>query len=157
MGKQFLNKRPAIIAMEEEANLLKKLNQITKNLSDMDGYCESLGKRGTMHSLSENLSPLDFAKLNATLAYSMTSLFHSYLSINHIVKEDHPVLKEIGRVKQYISKIKDSGEKVQAATPGDNRKSVIDTEAAKRLIAANLNADETQVDPAYGGQKKLQR
>lgn len=140
--------------MDEEANLLKRLSEITKNLSEMDDYCESLGKRGTMHSLSENLSPLDFAKLNATLAYSMTSLFHSYLSINHIVKEDHPVLKEIGRVKQYISKIKDSGEKAQAQS-GDNRKAVIDPEACKRLITSNLNPDEREVDPAYGGKKKL--
>lgn len=87
---------------------------------------------------------MEFAKLNATLAYSINSLYHSYMSLNHISKDEHPILQEINRVRQYIGKIKIASEKTISE---DNRKLHLDPEAAKRLIKSNLNEDERKVKP----------
>jgi len=70
------------------------------------------------------------------------------MSINHISKEDHPVLKEIQRVKQYINKIKDCSDCVQNQD-NDRRKSKLDQNAAKRLVKGNLNKDEQMVEEKY--------
>ena len=91
-----------------------------------------------------SLTPLENAELNLALAYAVDSLFYVWLRSKNCATEDHPVKKELGKVKLYMDKVK----KAKAALDPDlgaadddredKRTLRVDTAAGRRLIIAAL-------------------
>jgi len=86
--------------------------------------------------LEESLSPLEKAKLSIIVAYAINTLFYSYLKTQGISPQDHPVKKELERIKLYIKKLQNVTELQKGP------KSRIDREAADRFIARELNQNK---------------
>jgi exosome complex protein LRP1 len=77
-----------------------------------------------------------FCALSAILlrfSYALTVLSEAYLRLNGVKAREHPVFKELTRVKQYFSKIKDA-EAVDTERPVAS----LDKQAAARFIKASL-------------------
>lgn len=58
----------------------------------------------------------------------------AYLKINGVDAKEHPVFKELQRVKQYFGKVKEAEEKVSAAKPS----TTLNKQAAARIIQHSL-------------------
>ncbi|KAJ6247198.1 sun-cor steroid hormone receptor co-repressor [Anaeramoeba flamelloides] len=100
--------------MSEEQELLpQEILESLQNFESSLNECEKTLQPILSHSLTEissTLNPLEQAKLNMSLAYTINSLYFMYLKTQGIDPKNHPVKKEIERVKMYIKKIKDISE-----------------------------------------------
>ncbi|KAJ3438462.1 nuclear nucleic acid-binding protein c1d [Anaeramoeba flamelloides] len=100
--------------MSEEQELLpQEILESLQNFESSLDECEKTLQPILKHSLTEissTLNPLEQAKLNMSLAYTINSLYFMYLKTQGIDPKNHPVKKEIERVKMYIKKIKDISE-----------------------------------------------
>ena len=91
--------------MAEIDNLSKNLDAFNNDLDDLDNYLQKLMTLNNVDEVEEKISPIEFAELNAAVAYSINSVYYMYMKVNGIEKEDHKINVELSRVKKYISKI----------------------------------------------------
>ena len=77
--------------MAELENLNKNLHNLNNKLDDLDTYLTSLANYGNIDKLEKQIAPLDSAKVNTALAYSLNSLYFVYMKANGIEKEDHKI------------------------------------------------------------------
>ncbi|KAF3936746.1 hypothetical protein ABW19_dt0201982 [Dactylella cylindrospora] len=101
-----------------------------------------------------SLLPLvDKAKLYILATYAIESLIFSYLETNSITTSNHPIMKELTRIRQYFQKIRDietkDKEKAEKEASSANTKHVdtrdnlvLDKEAAGRFISAALAGND---------------
>ena len=88
-----------------------------------------------------SLTPLENAELNLALAYAVDSLFYVWLRAKNCATEDHPVKKELGKVKLYMDKVKKAKAALDGTADddrGDRRTLRVDVAAGRRLIIAAL-------------------
>ncbi|EKX49403.1 hypothetical protein GUITHDRAFT_67864 [Guillardia theta CCMP2712] len=86
-------------------------------------------------TLNACLEPVQRAKLNLMIAYTIDSLFFLYLKTQQgIATEEHQVNEELARVKSYMSKLKDA----TAAQENEKSKLKLNKDAAARFIKAGL-------------------
>uniref|UniRef100_A0A224YYM4 Nuclear nucleic acid-binding protein C1D n=1 Tax=Rhipicephalus zambeziensis TaxID=60191 RepID=A0A224YYM4_9ACAR len=64
--------------------------------------------------VTEELSPLDKARLDLTLLYSLNSLFWMYLCTVGEDPKQHSVRRELDRVKEYMTRAKQIADKAKA-------------------------------------------
>jgi hypothetical protein len=67
-------------------------------------------------NLLPRLNPLDTAKLNLTVSYAITTLFSLYLKTQGLSPADHPVKKEMDRIKQHLEKLKSAAGEPSSST-----------------------------------------
>ncbi|KAG2467330.1 C1D protein, partial [Polypterus senegalus] len=72
------------------------------------------------------LDPLEQAKLDLMSAYSLNSLFWIYLVTQGVNPKEHAVKQELERIRTYMNKIKEIGDKKKAAK--------LDKSAASRFL-----------------------
>ncbi|KAF3909657.1 hypothetical protein AA313_de0207656 [Arthrobotrys entomopaga] len=112
----------------------------------------------TLPKHASMLPLLDKAKLYILTTYALESLLFSYLSTSSTDLTNHPIMKELTRVRQYFQKIRDieskDSEKAKAETTTtaaptsqhhhlDTRDSlVLDKAAAGRFISAALQGND---------------
>jgi len=65
------------IEMSEMENLQGKLGEFEKSLDEFNLFLEDLFKQKSLDTIEEQISPLESAKLNSALAYSLNSLYFS--------------------------------------------------------------------------------
>ncbi|KAF8419675.1 Sas10/Utp3/C1D family-domain-containing protein [Tirmania nivea] len=121
-----------------ESNLKSLVEDLDDHLDDLTDAIEPL----LTHSLSESaykLPLVDKAKLHVLHVYALESLLFSYLRLNGIKTKDHPIMRELTRVKQYMTKIKDAEENAARENGAGAR---LDKEAAGRFIKHDLAANE---------------
>merc|ERR1711871_1718095 len=104
---------PALAAMEDAVTTLEE-------------RMDALAQRSPAE-LREKLSPLDQCKLDLLLAYNANSLFWMFLSSRGVDPAKHPVRAELGRVRDYMMKIKGLERDPSAARSNLNK------EAAERF------------------------
>ena len=94
---------------------------------------ETLGPllRESSEQIHEKLDVLDRAKLDLMIVYAMNSMFWMYLITQGISPKEHGIKHELDRVKDYMKKIKDVGDKKTASLK-------IDKDAAKRFVKGAL-------------------
>uniref|UniRef100_G3MS98 Nuclear nucleic acid-binding protein C1D n=1 Tax=Amblyomma maculatum TaxID=34609 RepID=G3MS98_AMBMU len=80
--------------------------------------------------VTEALSPLDKARLDLTLLYSLNSLFWMYLCTVGEDPKQHAVRRELERVKEYMVRAKQIADKAKAPK--------LDAGAAQRFIRSSL-------------------
>ncbi|CAB4017356.1 Nuclear nucleic acid-binding C1D [Paramuricea clavata] len=89
--------------------------------------------------IHEKLDVLDRAKLDLMMVYAMNSMFWIYLITQGVNPKEHGIKHELDRVKDYMKKIKDAGDKRKASLK-------IDKDAARRFVKgalANPGASES--------------
>ncbi|KAK7718706.1 hypothetical protein SLS64_002666 [Diaporthe eres] len=121
------------------------VSDITPHLDRLDGDLDRLedSLRPILTNLGEvasKLPLLDKAKLYVLATYSIETALFSALRLNGTDVKEHPVFKELARVRQYYEKIK------KAEEPPEQRTQSVNTQAAIRFIKADLAGDNKEVD-----------
>jgi len=121
-----------------ESDLKPLVELLDDRLDDLTEAIDPLLNSPLSKSTSR-LPIVDKAKLHVLHVYALESLLFSYLRINGIKAKDHPVMRELTRVRQYMEKIK-SAEENEARQSGAGLH--LDKDAAGRFIKAALAPNE---------------
>ncbi|KAK2841681.1 hypothetical protein FQN49_006015 [Arthroderma sp. PD_2] len=119
----------------ETADLTPLLEQLEDDIDDIEDALEPLLEHG-LTATSQKLPLMEKAKLHVLLTYSIESLIFSYLRLNDVDAKEHPVFKELLRVRQYHDKIK------TLETPPEKRTMTLDKQAAGRFIKHGLAGND---------------
>ncbi|KAM0279679.1 hypothetical protein ACHAQH_004481 [Verticillium albo-atrum] len=114
-------------------NISPDLERLDSTIDDLEESLEPLLKG--LPEMSSELPLLDKAKLMALTAYSIESLLFSALRLQGVDAANHEVMTELKRVKQYFAKIQ------QAEDPPAQRTTSVNTEAATRILKADLGSN----------------
>ncbi|CAG9315120.1 unnamed protein product [Blepharisma stoltei] len=115
--------------MEE---MSKNLSSLSEALDDITNQIQPLFEHESLSQLNLQLTPEDSLKMNTAIAYTLHSLYYILLKTQGNDLSDHPLKKEIDRVKEYVSKVQKF---LSSPTPPPTR---IDKQEAARLITANI-------------------
>ncbi|KAI5867432.1 Sas10/Utp3/C1D family-domain-containing protein [Durotheca rogersii] len=113
---------------------------ITPRLEELDDELDNLEEalQPILHNVSDvasKLPLLDKAKLYVLVTYSIESILFSSLRLNGVNPKEHPVFRELTRVRQYFEKIKD----VENPPPKPEKpEKTLNKEAAIRFIRSDL-------------------
>ncbi|CAG8050714.1 unnamed protein product [Penicillium nalgiovense] len=119
----------------DPTDLLPLLEQLDDNVDDLEGVLEPL-LAGTLVKSSSKLPVMDKAKLHVLITYTLESLIFSYLRLHGVDAKQHPVFRELTRVKQYFEKIK------ALETEPEERSMTLDKAAASRFIKHGLSGND---------------
>jgi len=118
--------------MELNRELLGSLTEFEDAVTEIEQHLQPLLK-STLSEVCEQLSNVENAKLYSGIAYTLNTLFFMYLRSVGTSPTNHPVRKELDRVKQSIQKITEASKK-----PEINPMKV-DKAAASRFILHKLS------------------
>ncbi|OGE54235.1 hypothetical protein PENARI_c006G05686 [Penicillium arizonense] len=119
----------------DPTNLLPLLEQLDDNVDDLEEVLQPLLATSLAKS-SNKLPVMDKAKLHVLITYTLESLIFSYLRLHGVDAKQHPVFRELTRVRQYFAKIKD------LETEPEQRSMTLDKEAAGRFIKHGLSGND---------------
>ncbi|CAG8905335.1 unnamed protein product [Penicillium egyptiacum] len=119
----------------DPTDLLPLLEQLDDNVDDLEGVLEPL-LASTLLKGSNKLPVMDKAKLHVLITYTLESLIFSYLRLHGVDAKQHPVFRELTRVKQYFEKIK------TLETEPEERPMTLDKAAAGRFIKHGLSGND---------------
>ncbi|KAK7103620.1 nuclear nucleic acid-binding protein C1D-like [Littorina saxatilis] len=109
--------------------LKERLGNFDAAVSQVESMLQPL--ISTPHNeLVDKLAPLDAAKLDLVGVYSINSLFWMYLNVCGVNPKDHPVKKELERIRSYMTRIKEAQDSLN--------KPRVDKGAAKRFVRSAL-------------------
>ncbi|KAI9819194.1 MAG: hypothetical protein M1827_007350 [Pycnora praestabilis] len=120
----------------ELSDLQPLLDEFDDNIDELEETLEPL-LRAALSETAAKLPLLDKAKLYILVTYAIESILFSFLRLNGVRAKNHPVFRELTRVKQYFDKIKHveaSGMKTENP--------ILDKEAAGRFIKHALAGNE---------------
>mmetsp|Transcript_9594 Transcript_9594/g.14378 ORF Transcript_9594/g.14378 Transcript_9594/m.14378 type:complete len:125 (+) Transcript_9594:32-406(+) len=118
--------------MEDEVEeVLESFDELEEAVKKIEDHIKKIGKF-PLKQLSNSIAPLESAKLHGSLAFALDSLFFMYLKTQGVSTKDHPIKKELDRIKKYIRKIENASKKEE---PTGRR---IDKKAAARFIQSGM-------------------
>ncbi|KAB8236809.1 Sas10/Utp3/C1D family-domain-containing protein [Aspergillus alliaceus] len=119
----------------DATDLLPLLEQLDDHIDDLDeALCPVLNS--AVAATSKKLPVLDKAKFHVLITYALESLIFSYLRLHGVNAKEHPVFRELTRVKQYFDKIK------ALETEPEQRTLTLDKQAASRFIKHGLAGND---------------
>ncbi|KAJ5288547.1 hypothetical protein N7478_001577 [Penicillium angulare] len=119
----------------DTANLSTLLEQLDDHVDDLEEALDPcLGQ--PLSRKSKHLPLMDNAKLHVLITYTLESLIFSYLRLHGVEAKQHPVFRELTRVKQYFQKIK------SLETEPEQRTMTLDKGAAGRFIKHGLAGND---------------
>ncbi|KAE8151934.1 Sas10/Utp3/C1D family-domain-containing protein [Aspergillus avenaceus] len=116
-------------------DLLPLLEQLDDHVDDLEEALEPV-LNSTVTEASKKLPVMDKAKFHVLVTYALESLIFSYLRLHGVNAKEHPVFRELTRVKQYFEKIK------TLETEPEQRTMTLDKQAAGRFIKHGLAGNE---------------
>ncbi|RFU28131.1 hypothetical protein B7463_g8196, partial [Scytalidium lignicola] len=120
----------------DTTELVAQIEQLDDELDDLEDVLQPIVKTPLFERASK-LPLMDRAKLYVLVTYAIESLLFSYLRLNGVKAREHPVFKELTRVKEYFAKI------TAAETPVVQKgKLKLDKQAANRFIASGLAGND---------------
>ncbi|KAJ5592909.1 hypothetical protein N7537_009813, partial [Penicillium hordei] len=119
----------------DPTDLLPLLEQLDDNVDDLEIVLQPL-LASTLLKNSNKLPVMDKAKLHVLITYTLESLIFSYLRLHGVDAKQHPVFRELTRVKQYFEKIK------ALETEPEERPMTLDKAAAGRFIKHGLAGND---------------
>ncbi|PGG97314.1 hypothetical protein AJ79_09245 [Helicocarpus griseus UAMH5409] len=119
----------------DTADLTPLLEQLEDNIDDLEEVFEPLLVK-SLSATTQKMPVLDKAKLHVLITYALESLLFSYLRLQGVNAKEHPVWKELTRVRQYFDKLK-----AAEAVP-EKRNMTVDKEAAGRFIKHGLAGND---------------
>ncbi|ETV78377.1 hypothetical protein H257_07939 [Aphanomyces astaci] len=121
-----------------------RLENLDNALGAVEEYLDVLTTK-PVDELTTELAPIDKAKVQVGLAYSINALLYVLLKVQGVSSKDGrqtQVKQELDRVKGYIQKIKYSEEMAKG------RQIRVDAEAAGRFINHALSSDQVYAEAA---------
>ncbi|KAI9740121.1 MAG: hypothetical protein M1818_004872 [Claussenomyces sp. TS43310] len=120
----------------DSTQIIELLEHLDDDIDDLeDSLLPAL--KPSLTDTASRLPLLDKVKLYVLITYAIESILFSYLRLNGVKAREHPVFKELVRVRQYFDKIK----LAEIPTARQDRLS-IDKKAAGRIIKAGLSGNE---------------
>ena len=90
-----------------------------------------------LQEIETSCPPIESAKLNVGLAYTLASLYYISLRLKGRSTKEHPIQKDINRIKVNAAEInKASGE-----NESSSKKTIVNVEATKRVISHELKSN----------------
>ncbi|KAI8957485.1 Sas10/Utp3/C1D family-domain-containing protein [Daldinia sp. FL1419] len=118
-------------------NISPQLDRLDDELDNLENALRPI--LGNISDVANKLPLLDKAKLYVLATYSIESMLFSSLRLNGVDAKQHPVFKELARVRQYFDKIKN------IETPPEKPEQTLNKEAAIRFIRADLAENNNKV------------
>ncbi|KAI1632330.1 Sas10/Utp3/C1D family-domain-containing protein [Biscogniauxia mediterranea] len=121
----------------DPADILPHMERLDDELDNLEEVLQPI-----LHNISDvasKLPLLDKAKLYVLATYSIETMLFSALRLNSVQAKEHPVFKELTRVRQYFEKINN------IENPPPKPEKTLNTEAAIRFIRSDL-ADNKEVN-----------
>ncbi|KAI6089680.1 Sas10/Utp3/C1D family-domain-containing protein [Hypoxylon rubiginosum] len=118
----------------DPANITPQLDRLDDELDTLEEALQPI--LGNISDVASKLPLLDKAKLYVLATYSIESLLFSSLRLSGVNAKEHPVFKELTRVRQYFDKIKN------AENPPQKPEQSLNKEAAIRFIRADLSENK---------------
>lgn len=138
-------------ATMETTDLMPLVDQLEGDIDELEEILEPLLKQG-LSATTQKMTVMDKAKLHVLITYTIESLLFctfilhyvprvhfdfglhmlAYLRLQGVNAKEHPVFKELTRVKQYFTKIKD------LETVSEKPTMTIDKQAVARFIKHGL-------------------
>ncbi|KAI1478256.1 C1D-domain-containing protein [Daldinia eschscholtzii] len=118
-------------------NISPQLDRLDDELDNLEEALQPI--LGNISDVANKLPLLDKAKLYVLATYSIESMLFSSLRLNGVDAKEHPVFKELTRVRQYFDKIKN------IETPPEKPEQTLNKEAAIRFIKADLAENNNKV------------
>ncbi|KAI2782284.1 Sas10/Utp3/C1D family-domain-containing protein [Daldinia loculata] len=118
-------------------NISPQLDRLDDELDNLEEALQPI--LGNISDVANKLPLLDKAKLYVLATYSIESMLFSSLRLNGVEAKEHPVFKELARVRQYFDKIKN------IETPPEKPEQTLNKEAAIRFIRADLAENNNKV------------
>ncbi|CAD8150439.1 unnamed protein product [Paramecium octaurelia] len=116
------------------------LQSTQEELTKLQSLIQELSEKGNLDEITEGMSHKDQIELNLNLAYTLSSLYYSYLKLNQVETSAHPIMNELSRIQEAYQKYLPS----QIKQP-DQKQMSLDRDAAKRFIQPNLKSlDDNQ-------------
>ena len=109
-------------------------------LSDQLSLLINNERKEDFETLHSKLAVNDSVNLNLSLAYSLSSLFYSSLSLNELSSSQHPIKGEIDKVKARIERFKQLKSKGTEKTA--TRELTVDQAAALRIVSKELASNK---------------
>lgn len=141
----------------DDARLEAALINLEKNLKKISSDISLLRKKSKLEDLMKELSPLENARMNSCLSYTLISLYKVYMKVNGVDETDHGIFKEIERNRKLVQQIKEAeakqaapelGEKRELPTseetadePGSSKRLKVDNAATARIMKSHLGPD----------------
>ncbi|WEW57526.1 hypothetical protein PRK78_002993 [Emydomyces testavorans] len=119
----------------EMTDLMPLVDQLEGDIDELEEVLEPLLEQA-FSATTQKMTVMDKAKLHVLITYTIESLLFSYLRLQGVNAREHPVFKELTRVKQYFTKIKD------LETVPEKPKMAIDKQAAARFIKHGLAGND---------------
>ncbi|EAW09230.1 putative exosome-associated protein [Aspergillus clavatus NRRL 1] len=119
----------------DAVDLIPLLEQLDDNVDDLEEALKPILSNSVLET-SKKLPVLDKAKFHVLVTYTLESLIFSYLRLHGVNAKEHPIFREITRVRQYFAKIK------ALETEPEQRTMTLDKEAAGRFIKHGLAGNE---------------
>ncbi|EEB06152.1 substrate-specific nuclear cofactor for exosome activity [Schizosaccharomyces japonicus yFS275] len=82
------------------------LKRLEEQVGQVEEVIQPLEKVSSVFELKEGKSDLEQAKTFVSLSYALASSLFSYLKLNAVDTNDHPIMVELQRLKQYAEKIR---------------------------------------------------
>ncbi|KAI0544519.1 hypothetical protein F4679DRAFT_564649 [Xylaria curta] len=121
----------------DPADILPVLERLDDAVDSLDDALQPLANN--MNDVASKLPLLDKAKLYVLMTYSIESMLFSALRLNEVDAKEHPIFKELARVRQYFDKIKN------IEFPPQKPEQSLNKEAAIRFIRSDL-ADNKEIN-----------
>ncbi|KAI1379997.1 Sas10/Utp3/C1D family-domain-containing protein [Hypoxylon crocopeplum] len=121
----------------DPTNISPQLDRLDDELDNLEEVLQPI--LANVSDVANKLPLLDKAKLYVLATYSIESMLFSALRLNGVNAKEHPVFKELTRVRQYFDKIKN------IENPPQKPVQTLNKEAAIRFLRADL-ADNQQIN-----------
>ncbi|KAI5297795.1 hypothetical protein KEM56_004533 [Ascosphaera pollenicola] len=121
----------------DTADLKPLLEELEDSLDDVEDVLEPLLKQA-LAATTQKMPVLDKAKLHVTVTYAIWSLLFCYLKLHGTNVKEHPIFRELTRVRQYFEKL----EAAEKKPTDDQPTSKLNKDAANRFIKHSLAGNE---------------
>ncbi|CAF0827789.1 unnamed protein product [Brachionus calyciflorus] len=113
--------------------LKEKLIDLMTRLDNVEDIVKLLNS-STIREEVDKLSPLEKAKFDWISIYAINSLYFVYLKNNGVNLKEHPIMSELLRVKNYLSRINE----ITSSEEYKNKSVKVDKESSARIIKRSL-------------------
>jgi len=137
-----LQSPPPTQPVEVARQLKRSLESISGEVDVLIGIRKSKKEASSLTRVSKDLSNVEDAKLNVSLAYTAASLYYILLNAKGGENaEQHSVHNELKRIKTYVEKLK---------TVEANARGVEAQEEPRRAVSINVSAAERVIAKELG-------
>ncbi|KAL0635119.1 hypothetical protein Q9L58_005940 [Maublancomyces gigas] len=119
------------------SQVMDLVNLLDDQVDDIEDALAPLLK-SSLQDIAAKLPVVDKARLYVLTTYAIDSLLFSYLRLNGVNAREHPVMRELERIKQYVKKINEA----QGAVTEVKREVTLNKAVAARFIKHDLAGND---------------